>query len=431
MTAEHREQPPSRFRPLPSERRHGTALCLSGGGYRAALFHLGALTRLNETGVLGRVDTLSSVSGGSILAAHLVCALPGWIEPGTTLPDDEWRRLVLDPLDTFTTIDVRTPAIAHRLMTPWRSDGAVRGLAEQYEQHLIRRRLTDLPPRPRLILNATDMQFGVGWTFDSGDGHDPARCGDVPAGYTALPNWPLARAVAASSCFPPIFNPLQVGRELGPRLSGGSYESGRHETHARGGHSASPPEPRASGDVLRRELSLSDGGVFDNMGLEAVWQSHATVLVSDGGAVFGPSRDRGLISRLKRYQSISGHGGDSVRKRWLIANFETGQLSGSYWGIGSSHTDFPKHSLGYSEATVSDYIAPIRTDLDSFSEGERGALINHGYALATAATLSWLSDLTNPDAPDPSWPRPEWVDEKKVAQALKTSHQRRVLGVPV
>ena len=50
------------------------ALCLSGGGYRAMLFHLGTLWRLNELGYLGKLDRISSVSGGSItsgvLAAH-------------------------------------------------------------------------------------------------------------------------------------------------------------------------------------------------------------------------------------------------------------------------------------------------------------------------------------------------------------------------
>src|SRR5690554_7942011 len=52
-------------------RREGTALCLSGGGYRAALFHLGALLRLHETGWLGQVRLFSSVSGGSIVSAWL------------------------------------------------------------------------------------------------------------------------------------------------------------------------------------------------------------------------------------------------------------------------------------------------------------------------------------------------------------------------
>lgn len=42
----------------------GTALCLSGGGYRAMLFHIGVLWRLNEIGWLPKLDRISSVSGG-------------------------------------------------------------------------------------------------------------------------------------------------------------------------------------------------------------------------------------------------------------------------------------------------------------------------------------------------------------------------------
>src|SRR5215510_3743053 len=49
----------------------GMALCLSGGGYRAMMFHVGALWRLNEVGLLGKLARISSVSGGSIAAGYL------------------------------------------------------------------------------------------------------------------------------------------------------------------------------------------------------------------------------------------------------------------------------------------------------------------------------------------------------------------------
>lgn len=54
----------------------GVALCLSGGGYRAMVFHIGVLWRLHETGVLRRLSRVSSVSGGSITAAVLALAWP-------------------------------------------------------------------------------------------------------------------------------------------------------------------------------------------------------------------------------------------------------------------------------------------------------------------------------------------------------------------
>ena len=47
-------------------------LALSGGGFRATLFHLGVVRLLNETGQLSQVKRIGAVSGGSILAAHLV-----------------------------------------------------------------------------------------------------------------------------------------------------------------------------------------------------------------------------------------------------------------------------------------------------------------------------------------------------------------------
>src|SRR5512135_1284755 len=59
---------PARTRAGPED---GMALCLSGGGYRAMLFHLGALWRLNEAGCLPSLRRISSVSGGSIAAGVL------------------------------------------------------------------------------------------------------------------------------------------------------------------------------------------------------------------------------------------------------------------------------------------------------------------------------------------------------------------------
>ena len=45
-------------------------LALSGGGYRAAAYHIGTLRALHRLGILNKVDVISSVSGGSITAAY-------------------------------------------------------------------------------------------------------------------------------------------------------------------------------------------------------------------------------------------------------------------------------------------------------------------------------------------------------------------------
>src|SRR5438128_9671293 len=96
---------------LPHDQTKEVALCLSGGGFRAALFHLGALRRLHELGVLPHVDTISCVSGGSILAAHLLAAIPDWSAAG--LARLAWERDVAQPFKAFTRRNLRTGPLLH------------------------------------------------------------------------------------------------------------------------------------------------------------------------------------------------------------------------------------------------------------------------------------------------------------------------------
>jgi NTE family protein len=93
----------STYLPKPREERDGIGLCLSGGGYRAALFHLGAVRRLNELGILARLKTISSVSGGSIVSAHLATRLP-WPLTG---PVPDWESRVAAPFRRFTSTRYR------------------------------------------------------------------------------------------------------------------------------------------------------------------------------------------------------------------------------------------------------------------------------------------------------------------------------------
>ena len=385
----------------PSDRRQGLALCLSGGGFRAALFHLGALRRLNELGILPRVATIASVSGGSILSAHLAQTLRPW--PTGPLPD--WASVVAVPFHGFTGRDLRTGPILKRLL-PWnwfRTSTGVEALADAYEERLTQLSLHDLPiANPRFVFCATDMTYGVGWVFER------ARMGDYQVGYMSpAPPWPLARAVAASSCFPPVFNPLPV--DVDPAdLKGGKVPRG------------------PARDACVRGLRLTDGGVYDNMGLEPVWKDHRTLLVSDGGGVFPFEADRNLLWRIQRYTAIQGNQVEATRKRWLMSNFSSGTLHGTYWGVGSETRHYGAFE-GYSEKIV-ELIAGIRTDLDTFAEGEVAALENHGYLLAEAGIRVHAPELVSGSWPAPMVPHPAWMDEQRVEPALKDSSKRKWFG---
>jgi NTE family protein len=391
------------FAPAPRRERSGLALCLSGGGYRAALFHLGALRRLNELGILSAVDTITAVSGGSILAAHLAATMRPWPAPGQVM--SEWDRRIVAPFLGIARQNIRTPAILRRLL-PWnwfRSSTGVRALAHTYERIVTGMKLVELPERPRFVFCATDMEFGVNWQFRSDES------GDYRAGYAPTPrDWSVGRAVAASSAFPPVFNPLPVD------LPADVFRRGRRPV---------------------ADLRLTDGGVYDNLGLEPVWKSHATLLVSDGGAPFAFEPDRGLLRRLRRYTDIISGQVGALRKRWLVSNFMTGTLSGTYWGVSSAVASYEVPNFpGYSEDLVDNRIATVRTDLDAFSDAEMDVLENHGYTLAAAAIARHAPQLVSRPAPPPPPPPPpipphrDWMDEPAVTRALAHSHARTLLG---
>jgi len=369
---------------------------LSGGGYRAALFHLGALRRLNELGVLGDVESLSTVSGGSIVSAHLAQRLRQWPRPGEQVAD--WDARVGEPLRAFCRRNIRTAPFLKRTL-PWNWFGrssAVDTLAVTYQRHLTDLRLRDLPDRPDIVLCSTDMSYGVNWVFSK------TRVGDFMAGYLPSPgDFPLGRAVAASSCFPPVFNPMRLGLSSND-LRGGKDQSSSHA------------------DAVKH-IGLTDGGVYDNMGLEPVWKSHRTLLVSDGGAPFHPGADQGLLWRLQRYTSVVSRQAGGIRRRWLVAMYQAKGLDGCYWGIRNHAGDYDATG-GYSGALAQDLIARIRTDLDVFSEAEQCVLENHGYVLADRAVARYAAHLAKLPTPF-AVPHPEWLDERRVRTALADSHR--------
>ena len=413
--AQDPQEEATQYQPLPRSRRHGIGLCLSGGGFRASLFHLGGLRRLNELGILTRPDfkTITSVSGGSITAAQLATALArNQTHPGP-IPNDQWDRDVRDPLRAFTKKDVRTGPFVKRFRpwNLWKTETTVNALAERYEKELTPLRLKQLPERPAFLFLATDMAWGVSWAFTRD------WMGDYQAGYMPPPeDFPVAQAVAASACFPPLFGPMRL--RLNPEdLKQGSAPKGKHR------------------DACLSDFRLTDGGDYDNMGLEPVWKSHAVVLVSDAGGLFTEESDKGLFWRIPRYQGIQERQARALRKRWLIASFSQGTLDGTYWGVGSSPSHYAGAGSsfpGYSKELASGTIAEIRTDLDAFSDAEAAVLENHGYLLADAALRRHVPELVSEPVQPLTLPHPEWfppaVTEATIRAALKDSGKRKTWG---
>src|SRR5262249_41685325 len=128
-------------------------LCLSGGGYRAMIYHVGALVRLNELGLLPRIQEFASVSGGSITAAMLALA---WstLRFDTVGTASNFADEVARPLIRFASIGVDAKAAAFALLPGW----TVADLVERaYNRHLFGgASLQDIPDKPRFAFMATN-----------------------------------------------------------------------------------------------------------------------------------------------------------------------------------------------------------------------------------------------------------------------------------
>ena len=181
-------------------------------------------------------------------------------------------------------------------------------------------------------------------------------------------------------------------------------------------------KPFAGLSTLRKEM--------EDLVRRSLGESAVPSLVSDGGATFDPEPDQGLFRRLKRDMDIVGNQVNALRKRWLISNFLSGELAGTYWGIGSlvQNYELPQRPC-YPPALVENVISEMRTDLDAFSPAECKVLINHGYILADTAIRKHQPQLiaVSP-TPDLEIPHPRWMDAERVEEALKESHKRTLLG---
>lgn len=370
----------------------GPTLALSGGGFRSTLFQIGTLTRLNELGLLPRIVCASSVSGGSIANGYLAAQWANLVFTDSVATNFSER--FAKPLIDFCSKSIDVPSVLSGFINPFKHMGDE--LVEALDEHLFgKSTLQDLPNAksgevPRFVFNATSMQSGVRFWFSKED------AGDYRIGVTKAPRISLARAVAASSAFPPFFAPLVVD------LKGMRFESAKDLS---GGKDISDLLNQAA---FHTAALLADGGTYDNMALEAVWNRYDTIWVSDAGSPFEASDDvsRDWIREMMRIIDLMMRAGEAERRRVLLDRFKDAKRgnqagsAGAYWGIATqiAHYGTPGALPCAPEKTAP--LARIGTRLAGFSEAQTCQLVNWGYALADAA-LRWNGIL---QGPAPRWP---------------------------
>jgi NTE family protein len=359
----------------PAQPSTGIALCLSGGGYRAMLFHLGALWRLNELQYLPKLNRISSVSGGSITSGVLAM---NWKKlqfnaEGCAMQFDQ---LVTQPISRMASTSIDISAAIRGVF-----GGASKEVARRYGESLFGgTTLQDLPndmQGPRFVFNATSLQTGVLWRFSK------PYMGDWIVGMVMNPTLDLATVVAASSAFPPVLSPAVL------QLDPNSFLKGED-----------PPPPGVKFPDFRQQTVLSDGGVYDNLGLETAWKRYRTILVGDGGAVLDmqayPAHD--WLFQTRRVLDVIDNQVGALRKRSLIASYVSKRREGTYWGIRTDIANYLLPNTLQCDWKFTQGLAATPTRLTAIDVGLQHQLIDWGYAACDAAMRTHVL----PQAPAPT-----------------------------
>ena len=419
-------------------------LSLSGGGFRASLFHIGVLARLAELDVLRHIEALSCVSGGSIVGAHYYLELRHLLQ--TKLDKDITRQDYIElvkRLQAGFLKGVQTN-IRMRIAAEWTTNlkmiflpgySRTHRLGELYEKKLYDevqdgeagapRYISDLYVLPRdsqdegrfnprrqnwsrankvpiLILNATSLNTGHNWQFTaSWMGEPPTTVnpeidsnyrlrrlyyGDAPEEFKKVR---LGTAVAASSCVPGLFEPVAL-KDL--------YEH-RPTTNNK-------QVSLATKDKIT--VRLVDGGVHDNQGVVGLIEQDCDVmLVSDASgqmeamndpsnSILGvPLRSNSiLMSRVRdsEYEDLMSRIRSNELRDLMFIHMKMDLRVDPVDWVGSKE---PTQSAAATEVTdlqgdmtryginrrVQRLLANNRTDLDSWSDVEAFALMLSGYRM--------------------------------------------------
>lgn len=260
-------------------------LALSGGGYRAAAYHIGTLRALYKLGILEKIDVISSISGGSITAAYyalhkadfekfetsLISKLQSGVLWGTVvclvieavgmLGLHAWLlSIIMDATcicvcwKVMLSIILCLICIALIVVLLHKIVPTSILIEKLYRCKFFgNSKLADLPDKPLLAINATDVEQNQHFTFSQ---LKVASGKKYPKTYFKHRQIPVSLAVMASSAYP-MFSPVRIPKEY-----------------------------------LTDENSLSpilvDGGIYDNHGAHKLGEEKSAyradfIIVSDAG----------------------------------------------------------------------------------------------------------------------------------------------------
>ena len=417
----------------PNER---IGLALSGGGFRAAFFHVGVLARLAEVGLLPRVEVISTVSGGSIVGALYYLCLKRRLEsmPEDGIGRDGYLELVAEVealLRRGAQRNIRTRTFANPLknakmvLSPRysRSDR----IGDLYDRYIykdawgeqrkrrwkghgpelpVALRELKISPRcepvedpatyneshgeklPILLLNATSLNSGHNWRFEA------VRMGEsLPVDEHRAK---IANTVDKSMrLLPGYFDPCRGWPQVPPAKR--DFPLAKAVAASAAVPGVFQPLP-ISGMYEGIRVQLVDGGVQDNQGLQGLLDSGCDRLIVSDASGQMPDREHPsgrLLGVLARSGSIEG---DRIRDEQLLEllDHNEGERALVHLRLGLDGRSIPPGSAParteakadgttadfHVDADVQDALSRIRTDLDFFGETEASSLELDAYLMS-------------------------------------------------
>lgn len=328
------------------EKRIG--LALSGGGFRAAGFHLGVMAQLHRLGILDKLDLISCVSGGSIAGGTLVV---NWGNSAEALHKLE---------QYLKTKSIAVASVIGGVLSPFES--RLDKLACTYDRDLfLGSTLSALKNGPRVYFGSTNLATGNLFFFVAGGGKDE-EMGEHELGTVKAPDFLVSRAVAASSAFPPVFPPLRLDPDVYPPAAPLGY------------------------------VTLTDGGVYDNMGVNPLLRTDRNpldyMIVCDGGKPFSieerPTESGTIVLMASlniMMEQIRGLEFDRIEHR----HYAKKGPKPLWFSIDSK--------IGEKQPGDASFASSIDTNLKKLSEEEMVVLMRHGGALLTARVEQYAPEL--------------------------------------
>lgn len=348
-------------------------LALSGGGMRAAVYHLGVLKYLAEQHLLGSVAHISTVSGASICMGLIYgCNDNTW-------PDDEtFLKNVLPKVKKYITEkDIQWTALFRLIVSPYYWDKKVNLLGNVMEKRWhIQGCLHSIASHPLWTINTTCFETGKDFRISS------VKMGQTDGAHVKNPHIRISHAMAASAGFPVLIGPYKL-------------KTKDYTWCDKTGTITIKPRDEI--------LHLWDGGVYDNMGLDPLFRMRGEdslirpvnyLIVSNASTgISHKTRTMSFsISNLKRLLDINMNQVNTLRSTSIKDMFRE-QHNGVYLDIGTRVVDIVKRSKLSNEeskrivqSALSDeqvnFVKDYKTSLERVPVKDFDCILKHGYETA-------------------------------------------------